>query len=99
MTGIKVIFEDDEWIEYEITQPNNLLGDTSYWNDEDWTTWNEKMMKLQNEGTTGQDETFTVKFNKNPFKNGQQFLSATRIKRSDETIEDTDGEQTNGTEI
>lgn len=63
---IKVIFEDDDWIEFEITQPNNLIGDTQFWNGEDWTTWNEKMNRLEKEGTIGQDETFTFKMNKKP---------------------------------
>lgn len=63
---IKVIFEDEDWIEFEITQPNNLIGDTQFWNEENWTTWNEKMNRLEKEGTIGQDETFTFKINKKP---------------------------------
>lgn len=73
MSEIKVIFEDDDYIEYEIIQPNDILGDTSYWDDEDWKTWNEKMVRLDDEGTRGEDETFTVRFEKKPKLDGAAF--------------------------
>ena len=73
MSDIKIIFEDDNWIEYEFTQPNDLLGDTTYWDEEDHKKWNEKMKDLEQQGIKGQDETFTVKFQKNPFTNGAGF--------------------------
>lgn len=74
MSDIRIIFEDDEFIEYEVTQPNNLRGDTDFWNDDDWVTWNEKMDRLEKEGTVGQNETFTFKLKKNPFIDGSSII-------------------------
>lgn len=67
---IRIVEETDTEITYEVTQVNDLLGDTSCWNDEDWTTWKEKMDRLEKEGTKGQLETFTFTLNKNPFSAG-----------------------------
>lgn len=64
MSDIKVIYEDEDWIEFEITQQNDLVGDTSLWNDEDWSTWKTKMEKIEQEGIKGQLEKFTIKFPK-----------------------------------
>jgi hypothetical protein len=73
MSDIKVIFEDDDYIEYEITQPNDILGDTEFWDENDWKTWNEKMARLEDEGIRGEDEVFTVKFEKKPKLDGAAF--------------------------
>lgn len=70
---MKIIFEDDEWVEYEFTQPNDLMGDGEWWTQEDWDKWNKKMKELEENGTKGQLETFTVKLKKNPFLNGKIF--------------------------
>lgn len=73
MNDIKIIFETEEYIEVEITQPNNQLGDTQFWDDTDWSIWNEKMKRLEQEGTIGQEETINIKFQKKPFLNGAGF--------------------------
>lgn len=71
MNGVKIIFEDDKWVEYEFTQPNDLIGNTEWWTEEDWSYWKEKMDRLEREGTKGQIETLKIKIQKNPFLDGQ----------------------------
>lgn len=73
MSDIKIIFENEDYIEVEITQPNNRLGDTNFWDDTDWSIWNEKMRRLENDGTLGQEETVKIKFQKKSFLNGAGF--------------------------
>lgn len=73
MGDFKIISNTDDWIEVELIQPNNLLGDTSFWTDEDWTKWKEKMDRLEKEGTVGETETIRIKLKKNPFLDGNDF--------------------------
>lgn len=74
MSDVKITFEDDEYVEYEFTQPNDLLGDTYYWEENDWVKWKQKMDDLEKLGTKGEDETFRIKLKKNPFLDGSQYL-------------------------
>jgi hypothetical protein len=74
MIEYKVIYEDDEWFEIELTQPNDLLGNTEWWTEEDWTYWKSKMDDLEKNGTKGQLETIKVKLKKNPFIDGTKFI-------------------------
>lgn len=73
MIDFKIISDTEEEIEFEITQPNDLLGDTKEWNDEDWEKWNKKMEEVEAQGIKGQLETIKIKLKKNPFINGKNY--------------------------
>lgn len=75
MNDIKIIFEDDEWIEFELSQPNDLIGNTVDWTDEDWVYWKNKMDDLEKNGTIGQFETIKVKLKKNPIIDGTKLIT------------------------
>lgn len=75
MIDFKIISDTEEEIEFEITQPNDLVGDMKEWTDEDKEKWDAKMLLLEENGTKGQLETIRVKFKKNPFINGSNFTS------------------------
>jgi len=84
MAEFKIISNTDDEIEIEITQPNDLIGDTEFWTDEDWTKWKEKMDRLETEGIKGQLETINVKLKKNPFIDGQVYTGTERMERNRE---------------
>lgn len=71
--SVKVIFEDEDWVEYEFIQPNDLIGNTEWWSEEDWKKWKEKMEKLEEANIKGNLETFIIKLKKNPFLDGKIF--------------------------
>lgn len=73
MSDIKIVYEDEEWVEFELTQQNDLLGDTYHWDENDWMKWKDKMDRLDREGTRGQQEIIKVKLRKNPFIDGNNF--------------------------
>lgn len=77
MGEFKIISNTDDELEIEITQPNDLIGDQSFWTEEDHKKWNEKMVRLDAEGTRGQEEIIVIKLKKNPFINGNNFTSNT----------------------
>jgi len=87
MIEFKIIYEDDEWIEFEATQPNDLMGDTEIWTDEDWAYWKKKMDELEKNGTKGKNETIKVKLKKNPILDGRNFYT--------ESSKDTESPGTN----
>lgn len=93
MSEFKIISNTDDEIEIEITQPNDLLGNTEWWTDEDWEKWNEKMDELEKNGTKGQLETINIKLKKNPFLDGDNFIGKNERSNS------TDSDKTSGAKI
>lgn len=73
MIDFKIISDTEDEIEIEITQPNDLLGDTKDWTDEDKEKWDAKMLLLEEQGTKGEIETIRIKLKKNPFLDGQTY--------------------------
>jgi len=92
MTDFKIISDTEDEIEIELIQPNDLLGDTSFWNDDDWIEWREKMAKLEVKNIRGQIEIIRIKLKKNPFIDGNKFYATDGIEGSnkDTKIESTD---------
>lgn len=81
MGEFKIISNTDDELEIEITQPNDLIGDQSFWTEEDHKKWNDKMARLDAEGIRGQEETIVVKLKKNPFINGKVYTGGQDVER------------------
>lgn len=91
MSDLKIIRNTDDEVEIEITQPNDLIGGTEWWTDDDWLKWNEKMKKLEQEGTKGELETINVILKKNPFIDGNFYSGTT--ERSNKNVDNTADER------
>jgi hypothetical protein len=87
MGEYKIISNTDDELEIEITQPNDLVGDQTFWTEEDYKKWNEKMDKLILEGTRGELETIRIKLKKNPFIDGQVYTGGENTIERNREIE------------
>lgn len=86
MIDFKIVSDTEDEIEMEITQPNDLMGGTEFWTDEDWQKWNTKMAELDKNGTRGEMETIRFKLKKNPFIDGSGFITPTTGENSETGI-------------
>lgn len=92
MGEFKIISNTDDELEIEITQPNDLIGDQTFWTEEDYKKWNEKMDKLILDGTRGELETIRIKLKKNPFINGN-FYTGQKNQSNIELDNGTNGQE------
>jgi hypothetical protein len=81
MIDIKILENNDEYLEFELTQPNDLQGDTSEWDNDDWNYWNTKMAELEANGTKGELETKIIRLDKKPFIDGTKFFQASNSEK------------------